>query len=159
MNQSQFFITRLDVTGPSRLALAFADGQRFDVELGDVIARHPALAPVADPAVFAQAALDEWQRGIVFAGDEDLGLASDNLRALAIEQAGGFSHQQLLAWMSHHGLTLEAAAHALDISRRMLAYYRSGAKPIPRTVGLAMLGWETMRANDMRHAFDYGQAA
>jgi hypothetical protein len=24
----------------------------------------------------------------------------------------------------------------------MLAYYRSGEKPVPRTVGLACLGWE-----------------
>ena len=159
MNQPQFFITRVDVIGPSRLALSFADGQRFEVELADIISRYPTLAPLADPAVFAQVALDEWQRGVVFAADDDLDLASDNLRALGVEQAGGFSHQQLLAWMAHHGLTLDTAAEALDVSRRMLAYYRSGAKPIPRTVGLAMLGWEVVHGNDARRAFEYGRAA
>jgi hypothetical protein len=44
--------------------------------------------------------------------------------------------------MARHKLMLEAAAEALGVSRRMLAYYRSGAKPVPRTVALAMLGWE-----------------
>jgi hypothetical protein len=81
----------------------------------------------------------------VFAGDDDLTLASDNLRALILEQAGEYSHQQVIAWMARHGLSLDAAAEALGISRRMLAYYRSGEKPIPKTVGLAMLGWEAQR--------------
>ena len=27
----------------------------------------------------------------------------------------------------------------------MLAYYRSGAKPVPRTVALACLGWEDLK--------------
>ena len=106
MNQPQFFITRVDVIGPSRLALSFADGQRFEVELADIISRYPTLAPLADPAVFAQVALDEWQRGVVFAADDDLDLASDNLRALGVEQAGGFSHQH--------------TTHVVDISQRLV---------------------------------------
>jgi hypothetical protein len=85
---------------------------------------------------------DEWNRGVFFAGDDDLTLASDNLRAMAIEQAGGYSHQQVATWMHNHGLALDTAADALGISRRMLASYRSGERPIPKTVGLAMLGWE-----------------
>ena len=43
------------------------------------------------------------------------------------------------------GLTLEQAAQALGISRRMLIYYRDGEKPIPRAVWLACLGWEAVR--------------
>ena len=39
-------------------------------------------------------------------------------------------------------LTLDDAAEALGLSRRMLAYYRSGAKPVPRVVELAITGWE-----------------
>ncbi|MOA41208.1 hypothetical protein D3C78_1631490 [compost metagenome] len=44
--------------------------------------------------------------------------------------------------MTRHKLNLDQAAEALGLSRRMLAYYRSGAKPVPRTVALALLGWE-----------------
>ncbi len=76
-------------------------------------------------------------------GSDALELAADNLRAGAIEQAGGYSHELLWNWMAHHDLTLDAAADALGLSRRMLAYYRSGEKPVPRTVALACLGWET----------------
>ena len=39
-------------------------------------------------------------------------------------------------------MTLDTAAQALGLSRRMLAYYRSGEKRVPRTVALACLGWE-----------------
>ena len=45
------------------------------------------------------------------------------------------------AWMDEHGLTQEAAASALGLSRRMIAYYLSGEKPIPKTVLLATEGW------------------
>jgi len=45
--------------------------------------------------------------------------------------------------MARHGLTQHQAATALGVSRRMLGYYLSGAKPLPRTVALACLGWET----------------
>ena len=42
---------------------------------------------------------------------------------------------------------MTTAALALGVSRRMLAYYRSGAKPVPRTVALACLGWEEVMKN------------
>ncbi|MDH2234059.1 hypothetical protein N5K37_29520 [Delftia tsuruhatensis] len=49
--------------------------------------------------------------------------------------------------MARNGLTQTAAAEALGISRRMLLYYLTGEKPVPRTVALACLGWEVERAN------------
>ncbi|MBS3959726.1 MAG: DUF2442 domain-containing protein [Xanthomonadaceae bacterium] len=152
MNQPQFVLQEARVSGPGRLLLQFADGFRGEVDLTEVIARHPSLARLSEPAVFRAVALDEWRRGLVFAGDDHLSLASDNLRAMAIEQAGGFPHQKLIEWMACHGLSLEAAAEALGLSRRMLAYYRSGAKPIPRTVALALRGWEASQAERPRAA-------
>jgi hypothetical protein len=44
--------------------------------------------------------------------------------------------------MHRNKLTFDAAAEALGISRRMLAYYRNGEKPIPKHIWLACLGWE-----------------
>jgi len=159
MNHKHFVLDAVMATGPTRLALHFADGHSFELDLREIIDKHPTLARLRDPAVFAQVEPDEWSRGVVFAGDDDLALASDNLRAMAIEQSGEFSHQQLLAWMTHHAMTLDAAAEALDVSRRMLAYYRSGEKPIPRTVGLAMLGWDVYSQRGSEHAFEYCEAA
>ena len=144
MNQPQFVITNLSVAGPQSLCLTFADGYHAEVDLSGLIAKYPTLARLSDGKVFAKAALDEWRRGVIFAGDDDLSLASDNLRALALEQAGEYSHQHVIVWMHQNGLTLDDAAEALGISRRMLAYYRSGTKPVPKSIGLAMLGWESL---------------
>ncbi|MCK9489520.1 MAG: DUF2442 domain-containing protein [Xanthomonadales bacterium] len=146
--QPQFHLVAVDVTGPCRLSLRFADGHTGQVELTDIIERHPSLSRLRHRDVFATVAADEWRRGIIFAGDDSLALASDNLRALSLEQAGQYSHQQVIAWMHRNGLSLAGAATALGLSRRMLAYYRSGRKPVPKTVGLAMLGWEHRQASD-----------
>jgi hypothetical protein len=66
----------------------------------------------------------------------------DNLRAEGVEQAGGISHERIWEWMYRNSLTLDTASEALGISRRMLAYYRNGEKPIPKHIWLACLGWE-----------------
>lgn len=154
MKQPHFVITKVRPLQPGRLAIQFADGWSGEVDLSDVIEKHPTLQRLTQPGVVSNVTVDEWSRGVMFAGDDDLTLASDNLRAWAIEQAGEFSHQQLVGWMHHHDLSLETAAQALGISRRMLAYYRSGERPIPRTVGLAMLGWEALESG--RPLNEYG---
>lgn len=144
IHDPQHTITRLRVSGPASLHLRFADGAAFELDLSRTIARHPSLATLADAKLFATAKRDARGGYVVWAAD-DLEMAADNLRHLATEQAGGIGHERLWAWMDRHGLTVAAAADALGLSRRMLAYYRSGAKAIPKTVWLACLGWEAQR--------------
>ena len=53
-------------------------------------------------------------------------------------------------WRERKALTLDAAARALGVSRRMVAYYEQGAKPIPRVVALATRGsntWDKAQKN------------
>ncbi|KAF1023721.1 MAG: hypothetical protein GAK30_00384 [Paracidovorax wautersii] len=140
----QFTITGLEVRPGHRLHLTYADGETFDVSIKPVIERAPVLKALQSAAVFRRAQIGDWGGSVTW-GDDDLELAADNLRARAIEQAGGYSHELVLNWMARHALTLDQAAQALGLSRRMLAYYRSGEKPVPRTVGLACLGWEVER--------------
>lgn len=144
MRQPHFVIKHAAVSGPQRLALTFEDGYAADVDLSGVIRKYPSLSRLADREVFAKVALDEYSLGLVFAGDDDLTLASDNLRALALAQTTEYSHQDVITWMHHNHLTLDTASHALGISRRMLAYYRCGERPVPKAIGLAMLGWEAL---------------
>ena len=132
------------------LHLGFADGAEFDVDLTAIIRQHPTLAALADPATFKRAKVGDWG-GTVSWGTDDLELAADNLRARAIEQAGGYSHEGIAEWMYRHNLTQQQAADALGLSRRMLGYYLSGEKPVPRTVALACIGW-THAARDRRFA-------
>lgn len=142
MNQPQFIISKVASIHPMRLDLTFSDGYRTTVDLAKLISKHPTLRSLSNRKIFEKVVPDEWKRGVIFNNDDDLTLASDNLRALSFEQAGQYSHQQLIAWMFRHNLSLDKAADALGVSRRMLAYYKSGQKPLPKTVGLAMKGWE-----------------
>lgn len=142
MTQKHFTLTDVRTLPSSSLELRYADGAVLRVDLAAIIQAHPSLHSLSQPEVFARAAVGEWGGSVIWAGDDALELAADNLRAQAVEQAGGASHERLWNWMARNQLTLDDAAKALGLSRRMLAYYRSGEKPIPRTVALACLGWE-----------------
>ena len=142
MSTKHFTLTAVHAESPATLELAYADGARLSVDLAPIIDAHKVLAPLHVPSTFASAHLMECGHGVAWAGSDMLELAADNLRARAVEQAGGYSHELIYNWMARHSLTLDEAAQALGLSRRMLAYYRSGQKPVPRTVALACLGWE-----------------
>lgn len=136
-----FTLTAVKAQADGVLQLTFADGEAMQVDVRPIVKRSPVLRPLNGAAVFRRARLGEWGGSVTW-GSDVLELAADNLRARAIEQAGGYSHETVLEWMHRNGLTQQAAADALGLSRRMLAYYVSGEKPVPRTVGLACRGWE-----------------
>lgn len=144
MSKNHFQLTRVEVLPERHLRLTYVDETVFVVDLRPWIETTAALAALKDPALFAQAAIGWGGRSVEWIEDE-LDLASDNLRNLAVEQAGGIGHERIWNWLHENNLTLEQAAAALGISRRMLIYYRDGEKPVPRAVWLACLGWEAVR--------------
>ena len=143
IHDPQHTISALTVRAPFGLSVTFADGQTFHVDLGPMIKAYSSMNMLCDASLFNQARIDA-RGGYVVWIDDDLELAADNLRNMAIEQSGGIGLERLWGWMDKHSLTQERAAMALGVSRRMLNYYLSGAKPIPKTVWLACLGWEPM---------------
>ena len=82
----------------------------------------------------------EWpQAGIDFGATQ--------LRRWADEQAGeAMPAPAFRAWMEGHGFTLDRAAEALGLSRRIVAYYLSGEQPVPKTVMLATEGYDKRQA-------------
>ena len=62
------------------------------------------------------------------------------------EQAGLPTASEFEAWMERNGLSLSGAAESLGMTRRMIAHYRTGSKPIPKVVGLACKGWEVQHS-------------
>ena len=142
MKAKHFVLTSVRAVAPAILELVYADGACLSVDLAPIIRAHKVLAPLREPATFASAHLVDHGHAVAWEGSDLLELAADNLRARAIEQAGGYSHELIYNWMARHQLTLDDAAQALGLSRRMLAYYRSGQKPVPRTVALACRGRE-----------------
>ncbi len=147
MSKKHFQLTTVKALPHYRLRLTYADGKTLEVDLRQWIETTSALAALKDPDRFAQAKVGFGGHSVEW-GDESLELAADNLRNLAIEQSGGIGHERIWRWLAETGLTLQQAAQALGISRRMLIYYRDGEKPIPRTVWLACLGWQTLRSQN-----------
>jgi len=65
-------------------------------------------------------------------------MSNDTLWRLAQEQSGAtMTAAAFRHWRQRRAYTLDAAARALGISRRMVAYYEQGERPIPRVVALA----------------------
>jgi hypothetical protein len=149
----QFKIKSVVSAAPFNLKVTFGDDVTMDIDLSAIVAQNNFLSPLKNAALFNKAIVGEYGNDISW-GD-DLSLSGDNLRAEAVEQCGGISHERIWNWMYRNGLTLDSATKALGISRRMLAYYRNGEKPIPRHIWLACLGWEKCKGEDdrlMRHA-------
>lgn len=142
-NRDHLRLTKAKALKNSCLKLTYADGANFNVDLSDWIKSSSYLKPLQDQSFFASAKLSEFGRAVEF-GKGEIDLAADNLRNLAIEQSGGIGHERIWNWMHENNLTLDEAAEVLGISRRMLAYYRNGEKPIPRHIWLACVGWGTL---------------
>lgn len=74
---------------------------------------------------------------------DEVDMTSDTLRMLWMFQTEQAMHPgDFTAWMEGHGFSLDAAAKALGISRRMVAYYKSGDRTIPRYILLACRGYD-----------------
>ncbi|MBY8965020.1 DUF2442 domain-containing protein [Algiphilus sp. NNCM1] len=118
-----------------RLKHGFANGNMFMADLAPWIENTKAPPLLREEAIFARAEIG--YAGTAVYWGEDVDLVADNLRNLAIEQAGGIGHERLVEWMARNHLTQVAAAKVIGISRRMLNYYCAVARPIPKTVWLA----------------------
>ena len=141
----EFFHPKLqavEALKPYRLRTKWSTGEVLEVDVESVLRKISALEKLLNPKIFAKAHLAEWGRGIEWFDTE---LGADNVYAWAKEQAGEVSHQMLDTWMHRNGLSLNTAAEALGISRRMVSYYRTAQKSIPRAIWLACLGWEATR--------------
>ena len=142
---SDFFHPKLKAVQPRaayRLRTTWSTDEVLDVDIEPVLRSIPGLVKLLEPKVFAKAHLAEWGHGIEWFDTE---LGADNVYAWAKEQAGEVSHQMFDAWMHRNGLSLNTAAEALGLSRRMVSYYRTAHKSIPRAIWLACLGWEVTR--------------
>ncbi|HVQ09843.1 MAG TPA: DUF2442 domain-containing protein [Allosphingosinicella sp.] len=137
-------IEDVKVTGPLRVAITWDDGRSADIDLAPIIAAHPQLGPLTDPANFPQRSEDGWSVEWPRCGI-DFGAAQ--LRRWADEQAGeAMPAAAFRAWMESHGFTLDRAGDALGLSRRTVAYYLSGEQPVPKTVMLATEGYDKRQA-------------
>lgn len=128
---------------PGVLEIRWTTGETLVAHIGDWIDRFQLLAPLRDPETFKQVRVGWYGHSIEWSDDMDLG--ADQLYERCKEEAGLPTPKLFDDWMKRNQLSLNTAAEALDLSRRTVAYYRTGAKPIPRAMWFACLGWEVTR--------------
>src|SRR5262249_20078726 len=132
------FIRAVKANPPATLEIHWSTGEALSVNVGRLIKRFKLYSPLKNAALFGKAKSDPWGHAVNWPGDIDM--AADQLYEFAREQSGKWGPERFAAWMSLYGLSLSAAADALGLSRRMIAHYRTGSRPIPRVVALACEG-------------------
>jgi DNA-binding transcriptional regulator YiaG len=122
---------------PMTLHVRWDKGGESLVNLSGVIETFRVYEPLRrSPKLFKQVRIGDHGTDIVWTDDIDM--AADTLWRLAREQSGEtLSPEAFREWRERNAYTLDTAAAALGISRRMVAYYEQGKKPIPRVVALA----------------------
>jgi hypothetical protein len=130
-------------TGDYTLRIRWVNGKDLPVDLREIVHRLKGLRALRDPLVFTRATVGEGGQSVTWPGDIDIGAA--RLLELGLEQSGRGDAVEFMRWRWRNGLSLTAAAEALGLSRRQIAYYASGEHEVPRYVLLACRGWEAER--------------
>ena len=122
---------------PNTLRIRWDRGGDSLVDVSGLIETFRAYAPLQQSAeLFRQVHVGEYGTDIVWS--DELDMPADTLWRLAQEQSGAtMTAEAFRNWRERKAYTLDEAAAALGISRRMVAYYDHGDKPIPRVVALA----------------------
>jgi DNA-binding transcriptional regulator YiaG len=125
---------------PFTLRIRWAHGEESVIDVSGMIATFRVFTPLrCDHAMFAAVKVGDY--GTHIAWSDDIDMAASTLWRLAQEQSGAtMSAEAFRRWRESRAFTLDAAARALGVSRRMLAYYEQGRTPVPRTVALATRG-------------------
>jgi hypothetical protein len=142
---------------PFKVAVTWDNGVSATVDLRGHLKRLAVFAPLLrDRSLWPLMKVDEelayhlaWPDP---AGGLDLEVPTDLLWRLHLEQSGQVMSPAAFAeWMDRHRLSLEGAAKALGISRRMAAYYKSGERLAPKTIMLACKGYESLAGSPVIH--------
>jgi len=126
----------------NNLRISWKNGEESIIDVSELIDTFRVYAPLRQsPDLFNQVRVGEYGADIVWSDEIDM--SADSLWRLAQEQSGKtISASAFRKWRENKSYTLDDAAAALGISRRMVAYYDHGEKPIPRIVALATLALE-----------------
>ena len=125
----------------SILRVRWSSGVAADLDLGDLVKKKPFKS--LRGSAFQRARLDEWGHSVEWPDGTAIG--ADALWRRTLLAQGREDAVTFMDWRMTHGLSLSDAAEALGLSRRMVAYYSSGTRAVPKTVLLACRGWEHTR--------------
>ncbi|MBF0502431.1 MAG: DUF2442 domain-containing protein [Candidatus Riflebacteria bacterium] len=142
-------ITAARIISSSIVEITWKTGEILSVDLHHVIDKNPVFEPLQDIEFFNRMTADEWGHALEWPGGLDIG--SDRLYDMGREQAGLPTIRAFNEWMERNEFSLTTAAEAIGMTRRMIAHYRTGSRPIPRSVWLACIGWDCQHRHHSRH--------
>jgi hypothetical protein len=122
------------------LVATYTGGNTIRVDLTDVAQRLEVFAPLEARREFRRAAVADFGWAVEWPCGASLD--SDRLLEMSLEQSGQAANVDFRRWQDRHQLSLTDAATAIGLTRRTVSQYRTGARPVPRTVTLACKGWE-----------------
>ena len=140
-------VNRIQSVTPHRgmvLEVAYTGGQVVRVDVSELPQRFTVFAELAKPAFFKRVAVGDWGHSLEWPNGE--GLDADRVMEMALEQAHRDDTLAFRHWQDKHRLSLAQAANAIGMTRRTVSQFRTGARPVPRTVLLALKGWEVEQA-------------
>ena len=122
---------------PFTLRIRWQDGGEDQVDVSGIIKSFRLYSPLRRASArFRKVRVGEEGTDIVWSGAIDM--SADTLWRLAQEQSGAtMTAESFRRRRTRKAYTLDQAARALGLSRRMVAYYEEGDRPIPRVVALA----------------------
>jgi hypothetical protein len=125
---------------PMSLRVRWDTGVENLIDISGMVETYWVYAPLRQSSrLFQQVRVGEDGTDVVWTDEIDI--SADTLWRLAQEQAGAtMTPEQFHDWRVCGAYTLNTAARALGISRRMVAYYEHGDRAIPRLVMLATRG-------------------
>lgn len=131
-------IGTVEVQDLYRVAISWIGGRRRGrtdiVDLAPMILTFKLYRPLRDNlALFKTAHVAHDGCALAWATSDEIDMAATTLERLAEET---MTPADFKAFLERNGLTLDAAAAQLGISRRLVAYYASG-QDIPRYIALA----------------------
>lgn len=133
----------VQVTAPGVITVTYSDSRTVSVDMSGVINKYSAFTPLNDPVEFATVTVADW--GWSLEWNCGATLDADRVFELSLEQAGLIENVNFRHWQDTNGLSLSEAAEAIGLTRRTVSQYRTGARPVSRTVFLACKGWEAER--------------
>ncbi len=102
-------------------------------------------AELPAPMAKGPVSVGDWGHSVEWADGNERGADSlwlDTLKAIGRDDA-----REFLQWRMANGLSLARAAEERGLSRRTVAYYSNGTRPVPKAILLACKGWDAIHPN------------
>lgn len=146
-NLATYRITTVTALPEKRLRVEYVGGTVIEVNLSELIAQYHAMHPLNEDLQFSSVRVGDY--GWTAIWNDGTEISADRLMEIALEQQGHTDAVEFRRWQERNHLSLTEAAKAIGLTRRTVSQYRTGARPVPRTVTLACKGWEAERNTDI----------